>query len=324
MIINKKVKVKWVSRNKKHYESLGYTYTKIGDEFEVNTLDLSKGSNVIVECICDFCDNSFNKIYQKILSTRIYGKDACRNCILKIQGDEKRNNASLKENLLQSYPDIAKEWSPNNKLGSDKYSPNSGQYVLWTCENGHEWEARITNRVYRNNKCDKCNSLAFKNPILAKEWSPKNEKTPWDYDYSSNQKVYWLCKNKHEWVTSINNRSRTNCPFCNESNGEKEIFKFLTQKNFEFKQQFEFKNLLSENNYPLRFDFAVLKSGDLQCLIEYDGEQHFHNIYGEDTLSITKYRDNLKDDYCLKANIKLIRIPYWELNKIQEILEVSL
>ena len=34
-----KVKVKWNSNNKKHYESLGYIYTKMGEEFEVKVED---------------------------------------------------------------------------------------------------------------------------------------------------------------------------------------------------------------------------------------------------------------------------------------------
>ena len=31
-------------------------------------------------------------------------------------------------------------------------------------------------------------------------------------------------------------------------------------------------------------------------------------------------RDKIKDDYCVKNNIKLIRIPYWEINNIETIL----
>jgi len=50
--------------------------------------------------------------------------------------------------------------------------------------------------------------------------------------------------------------------------------------------------------------------------IEYDGEQHF-NEYGKDffnaeNLEIRKLRDSIKNDYCQKNNIQLIRISYKE------------
>ena len=68
----------------------------------------------------------------------------------------------------------------------------------------------------------------------------------------------------------------------------------------------------------LRFDFYIPSSN---CCIEYDGEQHFlyQNNNGWNTkehYEETIYRDNLKNQYCLSHNIKTIRIPYTNLNKI--------
>jgi hypothetical protein len=58
--------------------------------------------------------------------------------------------------------------------------------------------------------------------------------------------------------------------------------------------------------------------------IEYDGRQHYKSIKlygGEEGLKKRKHNDFLKTFYCLKNNIKLIRIKYdqdilEELNKI--------
>jgi hypothetical protein len=63
----------------------------------------------------------------------------------------------------------------------------------------------------------------------------------------------------------------------------------------------------------------------LECLIEYDGEFHYKKFYEEQTFETGQYHDKLKDEYCLKHNIKLIRIPYWEFDNIENILmkEVS-
>ena len=63
-LISKTVKIKWSPRTKKHYEELGYIYTKMGDEFEVKVEDLTKGSNEKVECSCDNCKKPLIWTYQ--------------------------------------------------------------------------------------------------------------------------------------------------------------------------------------------------------------------------------------------------------------------
>lgn len=53
-------------------------------------------------------------------------------------------------------------------------------------------------------------------------------------------------------------------------------------------------------------------------IIEFDGKQHF-NIGGwNDNKALEKNfeHDKLKNEYCLKNNIPLIRIPYTHLKKI--------
>ena len=55
-------------------------------------------------------------------------------------------------------------------------------------------------------------------------------------------------------------------------------------------------------------------------MVEYDGEQHFSSkgdlVYFSDTLEQRQENDALKNEYCKKQNIKLIRIPYTEKNNI--------
>lgn len=71
-------------------------------------------------------------------------------------------------------------------------------------------------------------SIAVTNPDIASEWNfeknrgSTNKKgedisTPDKVTRNSGQKVWWLCKLGHEWVSSINNRCGTNtngCPYC--------------------------------------------------------------------------------------------------------------
>jgi len=59
-------------------------------------------------------------------------------------------------------------------------------------------------------------------------------------------------------------------------------------------------------------------------LIEYDGIQHYKPTFGEKSFVLTKNNDKIKTKYCLDNGIKLIRIPYWEKENIEEILQKEL
>jgi very-short-patch-repair endonuclease len=60
---------------------------------------------------------------------------------------------------------------------------------------------------------------------------------------------------------------------------------------------------------PLRFDFFI---PEMNTIIEYDGEQHFRSStkYGGEKFETTQKNDKIKNQYCLKKGINLIRIHY--------------
>ncbi|OQA50346.1 MAG: hypothetical protein BWY47_00589 [Bacteroidetes bacterium ADurb.Bin302] len=83
MLLSKTVILKWNSKIKKHYESLGYTYTKMKDEFEVNVSDLTRGSAVIVDVECDYCHTKYQKEWNHYLTENrnsYIHKDCCGKC----------------------------------------------------------------------------------------------------------------------------------------------------------------------------------------------------------------------------------------------------
>ena len=65
------------------------------------------------------------------------------------------------------------------------------------------------------------------------------------------------------------------------------------------------------------FDFYLPQ---YNICIEYDGEFHYKMIMEYDEFINQKIRDTIKTVYCKENNIKLIRIPYWEFNNIENIL----
>lgn len=92
---------------------------------------------------------------------------------------------------------------------------------------------------------------------------------------------------------------------CTLSSHEENIIKLLKEHNISYEYQYEFDDL---PNKP--FDFYI----DNSYIVEYDGQQHFlYTKYGWSTkekLVRTHKNDLIKNEYCFKNNIPIIRIPY--------------
>ncbi len=227
----------------------------------------------------------------------------------------------------------------NNKpfeLISDKYL---GQYkdLEWLCKKDGclEYFKSSWVEIYAGNGCSFChgksvglsNCLANKNPELSKQLHPylNGNITAYDITLKSGQYLWWKCLEcDHEWFARVADRSNNKgCPKCNESKGEKQLDIILSKYNIPHDSQHTFDDLIGINGGLLRFDSSVFwdkGKNNLRCLIEYDGEFHYKKFYDGDGFETIQIHDELKNQYCKKNNIILIRIPYWDLNNIEEIL----
>lgn len=144
-------------------------------------------------------------------------------------------------------------------------------------------------------------------------------------------KLEYLCMNHlKEGIQTIslgNFHAGQGCSFCNRSRGETKIAQYLKQNKIYYESEKCFKD-----NYSLpkgRFDFWL---PTYNLLIEYDGIQHykpvcFGNISKEralHNLEKTQSNDKLKTLYCIETNKRLLRIPYWDFNHIEDILKKEL
>ena len=146
------------------------------------------------------------------------------------------------------------------------------------------------------------------------------------YDYSKvnyvndRTKVEIICpKHGSFWQIPNSHKCGSGCPYCFNSMGEIKIKKWLIDKNINFKQQFKFKEC--KNKLPLPFDFYLT---DKNILIEFDGVQHYKSVNrfgGFKKFKETQKNDEIKNNFCKTNNIKLIRISYKEIKKIENILE---
>lgn len=115
---------------------------------------------------------------------------------------------------------------------------------------------------------------------------------------------------------------RSNCTNCGCKNNKMPptLEEYLLKTNYKSKNEEKIAKLLKENNIPfiydkifqdcvdksyLPFDFYV----DNKYIIEFDGKQHFKSI-GYFNYNEIKKHDLIKNQYCFKNNIPIIRIPY--------------
>ena len=181
----------------------------------------------------------------------------------------------------------------------------SGQNYCWECKSKFLNEA--TKLPYADVK-KRVSNFGFK--LLSKE-------------YTNNSSYLKLkCDKGHIFHKSLSNLERNSaCSFCTGSVNEKRISKYLDDSSANYKTEYSFSDLISDKGKLLRYDFAIFKNDILTHLIEYDGEFHFMEIsISVDGMELLKYHDRLKNEYCLKHNITLVRIPYWDRDSIEEIL----
>ena len=145
-----------------------------------------------------------------------------------------------------------------------------------------------------------------------REWHKKHYE---EYLKDSKQKVKKTCIFcGNEFIAlpaKVNNGHITSCGCAIQSSGERYISSVLTELDAKFIDQYVFSDC--KYKQLLKFDFAIFNDNKLLYLIEYDGKQHFEPIDwfgGIKGFEETQIRDNIKNEYCQKHNIPLLRFPY--------------
>ena len=104
------------------------------------------------------------------------------------------------------------------------------------------------------------------------------------------------------------------------------VEQWLINHQLEYKREHTFSDCKNKN--PLRFDFKIKKNPKEFVLLEVDGFQHFYmgGWTTKEKYIYTKHNDAIKNEYCAKHGIKLIRIPFWLFRhkKWKDILEENL
>ena len=186
------------------------------------------------------------------------------------------------------------------------------------CKKHGLFEQTINNHL-RGHKCKTC---------VGKNIKSNNHKFKIDafkihgnkYDYSlvnyksRNAKVKIICPDHgiFEQVPASHLRLGCGCSRCNSSKGEIRIIEVLKKLGIDYIHLYKIEKY--------EYDFYL---PEFNTFIEYDGEQHYQPIEyfgGSKAFKKQLERDKIKSEYCLKNNIHLVRVPYFEFDKIENII----
>lgn len=138
--------------------------------------------------------------------------------------------------MILNQHSVIKEWNDTNSANSldpSILTIGSNKKAQWECSKcGEKWIARISQRTkkikpsgcpYCSNPpilASKTNNLAIMYPQIAQEFdSDKNEISPFEILPFSNQKMWFLCPNGHEYqqVIAAKTKLGQSCPQCKKS-----------------------------------------------------------------------------------------------------------
>lgn len=123
------------------------------------------------------------------------------------------------------------------------------------------------------------------------------------------------------YVTTLANyeyNQKIRCDKCSNrtSVAERKVMEIFDKFNIKYDYNYNFDDCRGKYK-PLPFDFYLK---DMETIIETDGQHHYRPIWGIEHFTRTKEYDKIKNEYCLKNNIRLIRIPFWNFDNIEQIL----
>jgi len=181
---------------------------------------VSLGSGVIVWWKCHACNREWNG-----RASRRKEVPMCSNC-KKIEKN-RTNSIAIKN------PHLIEEWNYDKNIDVDPSNVyyKSKQKLWWKCKKGHEWEASPQKRNYGHGchycsiyKISKEDSLCSRYPNLMLEWDyDKNLISPYAVSCQSGRKMFWKCKNGHNWSSVVSMRvNGIGCPFCSGRNATPE------------------------------------------------------------------------------------------------------
>ena len=327
---NQIVHTRWSGNNKAWYQSKGYVFTKHGDDLYVKAKDLSPGCAKKIKAVCDYCSNEYEAQFDLITAGRKkLDKDCCHRCTGK-----KASEISRAKRIAKYFPmlrNVCEQYGYKLVTQESDYTDLNMQ-IQYICPK-HGLMSGKADNLLRGHGCLKCSyetrfdTMKLSAEQVANTIASIKENTllnPDEYINCVTNNLRIRCRCGNEYTTSYVNFLRhgvNQCPKCSnkESKGEELIRVALDDLGVSFEREKRFDDCRDVK--PLPFDFFL---PDYNMCIEFDGQHHYEDIEEYSDLETVIAHDEIKNNYCAKNDIRLLRIPYYEGNYILEIIKKEL
>lgn len=284
-----------MTKRKTHNEFLNELKQKYGNKIKILTEYQNNLTKILIKC--NVCGNEEYKLPTKLLNGQL-----CSICSRnKLSNERRKTTQKYKEDLIKKgikHIELLEEYK------------NSKTKIKVLNKNCNHIYYSLPGNVLKGVGCPICHGI--KNNDSFKEIIEK--KYPGEYKIIGNYingltKIEVEHKCGYRWNVQPKQLLRSICcPKCRFSKGEYYIYKYLEENKIEYEKQYKIKEC--RDIYELPFDFMIKANGKIK-LIEFDGSQHYKNtLFSKNK---TKKHDEIKNEFCKKNNIELLRIPYWHL-----------
>ncbi len=269
-----------------------------------------KGSRMDLEITCECCGKKIIKKWDTIVNNKNF---KCFNC----NNNNKRYDFNFikQEFLKYGYRIIDENYIGNNKplncIDSEGYKVKISYSNLTNNKLPNRFSIRFNkeNYIYNINRYFKINNINCRALYYLKD------KFLSDYNVIICE---CECGNKFETCWSAIKNGQVRCRNCTKymSNMEYKVKKWLDDNDIDYVCQKKFNDCKDIRCLP--FDFYLPKFN--HC-IEVDGQQHyFPSVFSKkanekESFELTQKHDKIKNNYCKKHNIGLLRIGYNDIRR---------
>jgi very-short-patch-repair endonuclease len=282
------------------------------------TTDEYKGTNQHMDFMCE-CGKVFTITLKSFNAKK---NKMCRSCSNVASNTQRLNIEDIKSKIFEiSECELLENVYINNRTK-----------MTFRCECGEtfktSWEEFNRNTPNNTNKkCNKCtNQYSWKYEEVVDYVIQNSNCKLLENEYKAlHTKMRFQCECGNEFKATFRefrDRLKRRCGDCARvrSSFEEHIYNVLNKFKIEFEEQYVYDDCIGVKGVnKMPFDFYLPK---YNLLIEADGQHHYKRRFGrtEQEFIDALHNDNLKNEYCKKNNINLLRIPYWEASKSEKII----
>lgn len=286
-------------------------------EFEKRNLIMLDEYQNVKQQIRYICNNH-KGIIQTTTASNLFNKTACPLCTKENKGKEMFERVRNKC--------IQKNYTFIEIYYNDKNIP----YLKYICNKHSDKERIIAVRdLNHGSSCYECGldklrkAFKFSYSFIKSEFEKEGYKLISKTYKNAHQELQYVC-DKHPNIVQTTTydyfKQGARCKYCvGASSGELKLQNYLEKNNIPFIKQKSFKDCKIIN--ALCFDFAIIDNytdRNILGLIEVDGAQHFEPVdfagkgkeWATERFEFTQKSDNIKNEYCVKNNLELLRINY--------------